>query len=456
MNIAMHNTAVGGFNYEVLRAMSTLGTGGADLGECLLTAARIHEGDFESWTQEWQRTADAVAREAEQALHQNRRKSAGHLFMRASSYYRLAEFFVTYENPRQEQVWKCSRECFQQAISLLSLPVEPVMIPFEDTPLPGYFVSGGDGKRPLLLAMGGFDSSAEELYHWIGVAAAERGWHCLIFDGPGQRGALHLHPGLLFRPDYEVPVRAVVDYATSRPDVNPEQLTLIGYSFGGQLAPRAAAFEPRIKACIANSLVVDVAAAWTVSWPAAMRNAPASVFDAGFLGLSRLNAQVRWSYDHARWTMGIRHPHEFFAAFEPYTLKGLEESLHAPMLLLFGEDEIAQTERVMVVDTLHYIGALTCPRRVHLFLLEEGGASHCQMGGLSRAQAVIFDWLEETFASGARQQPEQTPTSNLSSEQLAAIVKQYHGEEAASSVPQVRLSGHTVTEESASVASHNQ
>jgi phosphoribosyl-ATP pyrophosphohydrolase len=59
------------------------------------------------------------------------------------------------------------------------------------------------------------------------------------------------------------------------------------------------------------------------------------------------------------------------------------------------------------------------------------------MCGLSWAQAVIFDLLEETLAPGARQQPEQSLTGNLSAEQLAAIVKQYHGEEAESLVPQV-------------------
>lgn len=133
--------------------------------------------------------------------------------------------------------------------------------------LPGYFLSGGPGKRPLLLAIGGLDSTGGEVVQWMGRAAAARGWHCLVFEGPGQRGALHLNPGLVFRPDYEVPVRAVVDYALSRPDVDEDRLALIGYSLGGGLAPRAAAFEPRIKAYIANSLLVDLTAALPLGAP---------------------------------------------------------------------------------------------------------------------------------------------------------------------------------------------
>lgn len=69
-------------------------------------------------------------------------------------------------------------------------------------------------------------------------------------------------------------------------DVDPERLALIGYSFGGYLAPRAAAFEPRIRACIADSLLVDVAGAWRAAWPAILRDAPAGVFDTTFSAVS--------------------------------------------------------------------------------------------------------------------------------------------------------------------------
>ena len=86
--------------------------------------------------------------------------------------------------------------------------------------------------------MSGFDGSAEELYHFIGAVSPEYGWNCLIFEGPGQRGALHLNPKLKMRADYEVPVKAVVDYAISRNDVDEDKIALIGYSLGGYLAPR--------------------------------------------------------------------------------------------------------------------------------------------------------------------------------------------------------------------------
>jgi len=40
------------FSFQLLRAMSGTYYKGADIGECLSTAYRIKEDDFESWYQE--------------------------------------------------------------------------------------------------------------------------------------------------------------------------------------------------------------------------------------------------------------------------------------------------------------------------------------------------------------------------------------------------------------------
>src|SRR6516164_218469 len=68
MQLNFQNTAVGGFPFEVLRLMSTQGTHGAELGECLATARRIQPNNFASWTRAWSHLADRVALEAETAL----------------------------------------------------------------------------------------------------------------------------------------------------------------------------------------------------------------------------------------------------------------------------------------------------------------------------------------------------------------------------------------------------
>lgn len=423
MHLDLQNTAVGDFNYEFLRTISTQVTGFAELGEALTVAQRIQYGDFNSWIIEWIRVAERVTDMAETYLRRNQPVTAREAFMRASNYYRAAVFYASYADPRHKSLWSRSRECFHKAIGLMSPSVEVIEIPFEGVNLPGYFVSGGDGQRPTLLAMGGFDSTAEEIYHWIAVAAAKRGWNCLIFEGPGQWSAMYL-TRLKFRHDYEVPGRAVVDYALSRPDVDAERLALIGYSLGGYFAPRIAAYDKRIKACIANSLVPDAAELFQSNAPALVRHSPTQVQDAIFGWVGTHSMKVHWAIEHARWTLGIDKPHELLAAFELYTLRGLEKRMQCPFLNMYGEDEIKQGSAASVVNMIRFASQIAGKTTTRLFTREASGssASHCQMGGASLAQAVIFDWLEQVFsAEGAMANP--VPS------ELIAISKRHHGDD---------------------------
>src|ERR1700741_3828957 len=53
------------------------------------------------------------------------------------------------------------------------------------------------------------------------------------------------------RGDYEVAVKAVIDYVETRRDLDAARVGIAGISLGGYYAPRAAAFDKRIKACLA-------------------------------------------------------------------------------------------------------------------------------------------------------------------------------------------------------------
>ena len=87
-----------------------------------------------------------------------------------------------------------------------------------------------------------------------------RGMATLAFDGPGQGEAEY---ELRIRGDYEVPVKSVIDWVETRSDLDPQRIGLWGVSLGGYYAPRAAAFEKRVKACIALSGPFD----WCDDWP---------------------------------------------------------------------------------------------------------------------------------------------------------------------------------------------
>ncbi|HEV7392961.1 MAG TPA: alpha/beta fold hydrolase, partial [Burkholderiales bacterium] len=55
------------------------------------------------------------------------------------------------------------------------------------------------------------------------------------------------------RPDYEVVLRAVVDFVSARKDVDASRLAVGGISYGGLFACRAAAFDERVRAAVSVS-----------------------------------------------------------------------------------------------------------------------------------------------------------------------------------------------------------
>ena len=409
MKVDFAKKTVGGFDYEFIRGVSTQTVGAAEFGECMETMHRIKDNDFDSWTREWADTAGHVKGFAEAALASGDRATARTAFFKASNYYRMAAFYAKHTDPRHRSNWEQSRSCFDSMLDLTDTPHERVGIEFEGAALPALFASGGEGPRPTLIALGGFDSTLEEVYNWIGPAAVERGWHCLVFEGPGQWGALMDNPGLTFRGDYEKPTAAVVDYLLTRADVDPDRIALIGYSAGGYFGPRAASGEPRIHACIANTLVVDC----EESARAGMKGITnETLIDVAFTQLMKFNTPARWAFQHTQWAFGITEPHQWPTAYAGYTLRGREEQFTQPMLFLFGEDDIhdaAASTKTIVTGILDFIQSLPCDRSAHLFSQRDGASSHCQMGGLSYAHATIFAWLNHVLGEAPAPTPVDQP-----------------------------------------------
>jgi hypothetical protein len=112
--------------------------------------------------------------------------------------------------------------------------------------------------------------------------------------------------------------------------------------------------------------------------------------------------------------------------------------------LLFTEDEIALMKRHLVLQTMQYLARLSCPWTLEVFTREVGASAHCQMGGLSRAQASIFDWLEEVCQQDRKLWSEgQTQRGATTSTQAAArLIQKYHGVDVARKIPQLALVSH--------------
>ncbi|MFF9155378.1 alpha/beta hydrolase family protein [Streptomyces sp. NPDC014846] len=395
------------FWYETLRSMSHIAYGGADFGEVVSTGERIVEGDYDSWYVEWLATADRVSGEAEKALAAGHRVSARDGFLRASNYYRSAEFFLHGQpcDPRHDHAYDRSVACFRAAAALFTPVIEPVEIPYEDTTLPGYLYRVDDSgtPRPTLIMHNGFDGTAEELHFFGAMAGVERGYNVLAFDGPGMPGPRH-HEGLVFRPDWENVITPVVDFTETLPEVDDSRVALLGLSMGGILAPRAAAFEHRLAALIAVDGLYDLGQTSVRNIPGTreeaerlLRAQDAPELDAALEQIMTRDPIARWAINHGMYVMGVDTPRAFNASYLDYTLQGgTAERIQCPTLVCDAEEDMffkGQPEQLY--------GHLTCPRTLMTFTAEEGAGAHCHPGAMRLSIARIYDWLDDTLAATA-------------------------------------------------------
>lgn len=218
----------------------------------------------------------------------------------------------------------------------------------------------------------------------------------LTFDGPGQTGMIRLNPELKFRPDWEVPIRAVVDWLAAQPGVDMERLALYGISLGGYFATRAACFEPRIRALAVNSPIVDLRAYQLGFFPPDMAENPPELRLEWMAEIPRseLPEHIRILLKMAFFRFGVQSIHEWVARLEQFRTGEHLGNLRVPCLSMVGEAEGGEPMRQARYFAEHVAGPVT----ERVFRVEEGADAHCQMTNLPLSAAVLYDWMDEIFA----------------------------------------------------------
>jgi esterase/lipase len=395
------------------RTLEFMNEKAAEIGECLYVARRIDERDGESWINEWFDLAQRVEKLGDESRDSGHLISARECYMRSSNYYRTAEYGTSPAHPRFQEIWQKSITSFRKGADLFSPVIQSINVNFEDKILPGYFwrPQEDDQKRPTLIVAGGNDSSLEELLWWVGMAANRRGYNFFAFDHPGHRGALHRYNDCIKRPDYEKPYRTAIDLLETLPGVD-ERLCMTGYSFGGYVTCRVAAYEKRIQAIAPNSPIIDLLDA-SMSFGGEGEDMTKLIKIINKIPGSLLNLLVELKFrkspvqkafkQYTDWAMGF-FPTELNPAekleqglklLESFTVKEhLNQITCATIgLVSAGDGDVLINQSKELIKNIQ-----STNKRYHIFTMgKDGSDDHCQLDNRSRGAQVMFDFFDDIF-----------------------------------------------------------
>jgi alpha-beta hydrolase superfamily lysophospholipase len=332
--------------------------------------------DTDAWTKAWDGAAAQQEEHADDDLRMGFRRSAGARYLRASNYYLTGER-QTPPGPAKLNSYQRALAAFAKAAKCLPRPLERVEINSPDGILPGYLIPArANGPAPVVIFYNGLDVTKEILYGIIRDEFADRGIACLVVDTPGTGEPLRLR-GVPSRPDYEVPTSAIVDFLETRPDIDSARIGLLGISLGGYYAPRGAAYEHRIKACVAWGAVWDYGVTWQRRWDTR----------------SKLTPTPFWQLP---WVLGTDTMEQALERVKEWTLAEAMPHLTQSLLIVHAENDKGFT----VEDARRaFESAGTTDKTLRIFSIAEGGSEHVNSDDPDPARQLIADWFADRLGT---------------------------------------------------------
>jgi len=353
------------------------------LDEIRAVAPRIH--DYADYTREFRILA-------EHALAQ------GHN-LKGAFYLRAAEFFLFPDDPIKQP----TRERFLQLIKTHYGVTEAdhATIPYESGALSAYRFTPTAAKGTLVV-FGGFDSYIEEWFAML-FALRDAGYDVVAFDGPGQGTALEDF-NVPMTDAWEQPVKAVLNH------FDLSDVTLMGFSLGGGLVIRAAAYEPRVRRVIADDILTDffevslrqLHPAVRLLLAALLRMHAIQAVNTLVARAMKQSLVVEWGIQQGMHVTGSQTPYAFLQKIRQYRTDSVSSRVTQDVLLMAGaEDHYVPLHQFYdQITTLSNVRSLTA----RLFTRADQAQNHCQVGNIGLVLAVITTWLDLQRA----QQPEAT------------------------------------------------
>lgn len=398
-------TRVHGFDdpemdFQLMRQLGAASYGGASVGQSLALAAHIGDKGASAWVEAFAASARSMEVDAEARAQAGHAVSARDMFLMACNAYRAAEYYSPVRTLDHRRLGKKSRDCFTRACAFMPHELEEIFVEHRGLRLPAYLFTPPDASKPnrTLAVVSGFDGTLEESWLQIGRGALERGWSVFLFAGPGQMDTLRFNDPTRLEPDYEAPLGAAFDHLLERPGIDPQRLALYGVSFGGYFASRTASRDDRVKALVANSPIVDLASYMCgfVGFDPVEDMQPQENFtreDMAHIPDDVFPPEKKKQAENLMDRFGQETFVDVFRYMRQFAMGGEIADIRCPALALAGTGEGHEVARQMDI----FCRGVGGPVASRTFTQAEGADSHCQVGNLPLANAVIMDWLDETL-----------------------------------------------------------
>lgn len=333
---------------------------------------------------DWKRELIALG---DRAMAENRTENA-------IAYYRMSEFFMYDGDPDKKAYYLKATELFYAYYKeyFSSGRVERFSVPYEDVTLPVMHAAAKGPCKDVVLLHGGNDSYFEELFFPM-LYLAENGFETYLFEGPGQGGVVRVQ-GKHFTHEWERPVKAILDY------FKLNDVTIIGASLGGMLAPRAAAFEKRISRVIAWSVFPDFqkvllsaagggTTAKLAKW--LIDHNCRGIVNTVFNKKAQKDEMIHWGLEHGKYAYEAKDAFDYAKKMGNYQMLNVADKITQDVLIVGANKDhfIPYTMVGEEIAALKNVRSLT----FRLFTDQEDAGNHCNCGNVKLTFDTFMDWI---------------------------------------------------------------
>ena len=364
------------FNYQLNRVINW---DGGRLEDVQKVAGKIHNSD------DWKKELILIG---DEAMKEGRTDNA-------IAYYRMSEFFMYDGDPDKRKYYEKATKLFYEYYADFfegdHPRIERYDVPYENVKLPVMHVVPDGESKGTILIHGGNDSYFEEFLFTV-LYMQEQGFEVYMFEGPGQGGVMRVQ-GMHFTHEWEKPVKVILDY------FKLSDVTIIGISLGGYLAPRAAAFDKHITKVVAWSIfpcfqdiLVSMQPQGTQrAFHILMKLHARPLLNLVFGKKAKKSPIIDWGIKHGCYAYEAKDAYSYAKKLKLYDIAPVADQITQDMLILgaSGDHFIDYHLIGKEINMLRNVRSLT----FRLFTDKEEAENHCNVGNGKLAIDEILSWI---------------------------------------------------------------